>query len=95
MVDIQSATTEIRRGKKERKKKPDKNIMSAPATQSQNGHNKKQCTLQKFMKMTFYYQFISITLLVQQNYIDRYKNTMNSTNTSCIMKQHYTQMKTT
>jgi len=38
MVDIQSATAEIRRGKKkerkkERKKKHDKNIMSASATQ--------------------------------------------------------------
>jgi len=39
MVDIQSATAEIRRGKKERsKKKPQgKNIMSASATQG--GHN--------------------------------------------------------
>ena len=35
MVDIQSATAEIRRGKK---KKQDKNIMSASATQG--GHNK-------------------------------------------------------
>ena len=33
MVDIQSATPEIRRGKKRRKKKRDKNIMSASATQ--------------------------------------------------------------
>jgi len=41
MVDIQSATTEIRRGKKRRKKrkKHDKNIMSASAMQS--GHKKK------------------------------------------------------
>jgi len=31
MVDIQSATAEIRRGKKERKKKQDINIMSASA----------------------------------------------------------------
>ena len=40
MIDIQSATAEIRRGKKtERKKKPqDENIMSASATQG--GHNK-------------------------------------------------------
>jgi len=38
MVRIQSATTEIRRGKKERKKKKqDKNILSASATQG--GHN--------------------------------------------------------
>jgi len=38
MVDIQSATAEIRRGKKEeRKKKQDKNIMSASAMQG--GHN--------------------------------------------------------
>jgi len=38
MVDIQSATVEIRRGKKdERKKKGDKNIISASATQG--GHN--------------------------------------------------------
>jgi len=39
MVDIQSATAEIRQGKKEeRKKKPqDDNIMSASATQG--GHN--------------------------------------------------------
>jgi len=36
MVDIQSATAEIRRGKKERKKQ-DKNIMTASATQG--GHN--------------------------------------------------------
>ena len=40
MVDIQSATAEIRRGKKkERKKKQDKNIMSASATQG--GHNER------------------------------------------------------
>jgi len=39
MVDIQSATTKIRRGKKERRKKlQGKNIMSASATQG--GHNK-------------------------------------------------------
>jgi len=38
MVDIQSATAENRRGKKDRQKKPqDKNIMSASATQG--GHN--------------------------------------------------------
>jgi len=40
MVDIHSATAEIRRGKnkeEERKKKPDKNIMSASAMQG--GHN--------------------------------------------------------
>jgi len=39
MVDIQSATVEIRRGKKKKedRKKQDKNIMSASATQS--GHN--------------------------------------------------------
>jgi len=38
MADIQSATAEIRRGKKKRKKKPHgKNIMSAYATQ--DGHN--------------------------------------------------------
>ena len=40
MVDIQSATAEIRRGKKERKKKnklQDENIMSASATQG--SHN--------------------------------------------------------
>jgi len=42
MVDIQAATTEIRRGKKEeerrRKKKPQgKNIMACPITQG--GHN--------------------------------------------------------
>jgi len=38
MVDIQPATAEIRRGKKkiERRKKHDKNIMSASATQG--GH---------------------------------------------------------
>jgi len=38
MVDIQSATAEIRRGKKEERKKQDENIMSASATQG--GHNK-------------------------------------------------------
>ena len=38
VVDIQSATAEIRRGKKEERKKPQgKNIMSASATQG--GHN--------------------------------------------------------
>jgi len=43
MVDIQSATSEIRRGKKERKKKQDKNMMSASATQG--GRNKNmQCS---------------------------------------------------
>jgi len=49
MADIQSATAEIRRGKKERKKerkkKPQgKNIMSASATQG--GHN--QCVSKEF-----------------------------------------------
>jgi len=39
MVDIQSATAENRRGKKERKKKPQlQNIMSSSATQA--GHKK-------------------------------------------------------
>jgi len=38
MIDIQSATAEIRRGKKDRRKKQDKNIMSACATQG--GHKK-------------------------------------------------------
>jgi len=43
MADTQSATAEIRRRKKEdRKKKPQgKNIMSASATQG--GHNKQLC----------------------------------------------------
>ena len=35
--DIQSATAEIRRGKRKKKKSLDENIMSASATQS--GHN--------------------------------------------------------
>ena len=43
MVDIQSATAEIRRGKKDRKKKKKKpqgkNIIAASGTQG--GHNKK------------------------------------------------------
>jgi len=45
MVDIQSATAEIRRGKKkERKKKPQgKNIMSASATQA--GHTTTATTI--------------------------------------------------
>jgi len=49
MADIQSATAEIRRGKnQERKKKPDKNIMSASATQC--GHNKQfLCQCQKMI----------------------------------------------
>ena len=34
MEDIQSATAEIRQGKKEERKKQDKNIMSASATQA-------------------------------------------------------------
>jgi len=39
MVEIQSATAEIRRGKKQKKKKKqDENIMSASA--AQGGHNK-------------------------------------------------------
>ena len=41
MVDIHSATTEIRRGKKEERKKPQgKNIMSASATQGSHNNNK-------------------------------------------------------
>ena len=36
MVDIHSATAEVRRGIKKKKKKQDKNIMSASATQG--GH---------------------------------------------------------
>jgi len=39
MVDIQSATAEIMRGKKKERKKQDKNITSASATQG--GHNNK------------------------------------------------------
>jgi len=39
MVDIQSATVEIRRGKKEERKKQDKNIMSQSASATQGGHN--------------------------------------------------------
>jgi len=46
MVDIQSATAEIRRGKKERRKKQDKNIMSASATQG--GHNETQANWLNF-----------------------------------------------
>ena len=44
MVDIQSATAEIRRGKKEerRRNKQDENIMSASATQG--GHKKEEQT---------------------------------------------------
>jgi len=40
MVDIHSATVEIRRGEKEERKKQDKNIMSASA--AQGGHKKPQ-----------------------------------------------------
>ena len=47
MVDIQSATAEIRRGgEEERKKKHDKNIMSASATQG-NHNNVKNFALNK------------------------------------------------
>jgi len=42
MVDIQSETAEIRRGKKEERQKQDKNIMSASAMQG--GHKKLTCT---------------------------------------------------
>jgi len=44
IVDIQFATTEIRRGKKEEetRKKLDENMMSASAIQG--GHNKFSCT---------------------------------------------------
>ena len=43
MVDIQSATAEIRRGIKKKKKKPqDKNIMSTSAMQG--SHNKQDAT---------------------------------------------------
>jgi len=42
MVDIQSATAEIRRGKRRKKKKPqDENIMSASATQGIHKNNPK------------------------------------------------------
>ena len=44
MVDIQSATAEIRRGKK-KKKKQDKNIMSASA-RHQGGHKKQETTVE-------------------------------------------------
>ena len=40
MVDIQSPTAEIRRGKKEREKSQGKNVMSASAMQG--GHKKLQ-----------------------------------------------------
>jgi len=44
MVDIQSATAEIRRGKKKKeRKKQDKHIMSASATQ--DGHNQVKKTV--------------------------------------------------
>jgi len=43
MVDIQSVTAEDRRGKKDRKKKPQgKNIMSASATQGSHNNKSKQ-----------------------------------------------------
>jgi len=49
MVDIQTATAEIRRGEEERKKKQDKNIMSASARQG--NHNKaKNFALNKRMR---------------------------------------------
>jgi len=38
MVDIHSATAEIRQGKKKERKKQDKNIMSASATQGSHNH---------------------------------------------------------
>jgi len=47
MVDIQSATAEIRRGKK--KKPQDENLMSASATQ--DGHN--QSTNRGLLLMTY------------------------------------------
>jgi len=41
MVDIQSAATDIRRGKKRRRKKPqEKNIMACPITQG--GHKEEE-----------------------------------------------------
>jgi len=46
MVDIQSATEIRRGGEKERKKKQDKNIMSASATQG-NHNNVKNFALKK------------------------------------------------
>jgi len=49
MVDIQSATAEIRRGEEERKKKQDKNIMSTSATQG-NHNNVKNLALNKRMR---------------------------------------------
>jgi len=50
MVDIQSATAEIRLGgEEERKKKQDKNIMSASATQG-NHNNVKNFALNKRMR---------------------------------------------
>jgi len=43
MVDIQSATAEIRRGRKERrKKKQDENIMFASATQGGHDRTKRE-----------------------------------------------------
>jgi len=58
MVDIQSATAEIRRRKKierkkERQKPQGKNIMSASATQG--GHNKSQRELRHSHERTVYY----------------------------------------
>jgi len=50
MVDIQSPTAEIRRGKKkkERRKKPqDKNIMSASATQGGHSNYVRNCALRR------------------------------------------------
>ena len=45
-VDIHSATAEIRRGKKERKKKPQgKNIMSASAIQGGHKNESKHCEM--------------------------------------------------
>jgi len=54
MVDIQSAAAEIRRGKKDRRKKPQgKSIMSASATQG--GHNKK--CIQNVMALKYTIQY--------------------------------------
>jgi len=49
MVDIQSATAEIRRGKKE---ETGQNIMSASATQG--GHKKEETTGRKYNGLPYY-----------------------------------------
>jgi len=81
MVDIQSAAAEIRRGKQDRRKKPqDKNIMVCPIPQGDNNNTRNKSTTQNTV----------IAIAVQ----DRRRNYCNGTVKNVKIKSDFFEKKT-